>query len=185
VAPLQAAKRKAVRLNNLVADSTWIWQSGPGGLTLDHAVVSFQRFLRPAIRTVRKAPRSYGVLPVAAMGTNFMLALPEQEAFWLGVTVPSTWSGGAWNAAALNTAGKLVDLERISRPGTFVIPGMRRPNGEFEVLCRENVSQIQLVGPAGVAHILVCSPETFARRSHQAPPEPFDPNAAYGGWRLP
>jgi hypothetical protein len=58
-----------------------VWQSDRGGLFIDNAVVSFQRYPCPSDKIVGDAPSSYGALPVAPEGDHHLLPLPDQEAF--------------------------------------------------------------------------------------------------------
>jgi hypothetical protein len=163
----------------------WVWQSDRGGLFIDYAVVSFQRYLCPSDKIVGDAPSSCGALPVAPEGDHYLLPLPDQEAFWVGVILPKEWDRGMLSFAAMHTDGGVVLSEQFTRPGMFVIPGIKRSDGQFDVFCRESVSEFLLAGAGGITRIFVSDPRTFVIRTGQAPPEPFDPNSAFGGWMLP
>lgn len=134
---------------------------------------------------VQRAPSSCGALPIAKVGERFVLALPDQEAFWIGVIIPGDWKHGEWRAAVLNAGGKLIEIERLAHPGIFVIPGLLRPDGGYDVFWRQAVSEIQLIGKSGVARIVVSDPRTYFVCSGQPPPGPLDPDAVFGGFRLP
>ena len=162
----------------------WLWRSGREGLFLEDAVVSFQRYRCPSDKIVREAPSSHGALPVAAEGYHYLLALPTQEAFWVGVIVPKDWRHGTLSFA-MQADGKILVAERFAQPGMFVVPGIKRSDGQFNVFCRESVSELQLAGAGGTKRIIVCDPENFSARTGQAPPEPFNRHAAFGGWLLP
>jgi hypothetical protein len=168
-----------------MVEDGWVWRSAREGLLVHGAVVSFQRYQCPSERIVREAPSSHGALPVAAEGDHFLLALPFQEAFWVGVIVPKDWRRGTLSFAAMQADGKVLVFERFAQPGTFLVPGIPRADSQFDVFCRESVSELQLAGAVGTKHIVVCDPENFSARSGQAPPEPFNPHAAFGGWLLP
>ena len=162
-----------------------VWQSDRGGLFIDYAVVSFQRYLCPSDKIVGDTPSSYGALPVAPEGDHYLLPLPDQEAFWVGVILPKDWDRGTLSFAAMHADGGVLVSEQFARPGMFAIPGIKRSDGQFDVFCRGSVSELQLAGAGGIARILVSDPRTYGVRTGQAPPEAFDPNAAFGGWRLP
>jgi hypothetical protein len=162
-----------------------VWQSDRGGLFIDNAVVSFQRYPCPSDKIVGDAPSSYGALPVAPEGDHHLLPLPDQEAFWVGIILPKDWDRGTLSFVAMHADGGVLVSEQFIRPGMFVIPGIKRPDGQFDVFCRESVSELLLAGAGGITRIVVSDPRTFATRTGQAPPEPFDPNSAFGGWMLP
>jgi hypothetical protein len=163
----------------------WVWRSGREGLFFEDAVVSFQRYQCPSDKIVREAPSSHGALPVAAEGDHYLLPLPSQEAFWAGVIVPKDWRHGTLSFAAMQDDGKVLVAEQFAQPGMFVIPGIKRSDGQFDVFCQGLVSELQLAGVGGAKRIVVCDPENFSARTGQAPPEPFDRHAAFGGWLLP
>jgi hypothetical protein len=124
------------------------------------------------------------VLPVGRGGDGFLLALPNDEAFWIGLVVHAGGRGQLTIAVEL-VDGVAVELGRYQRQGTFVIPGVPRPDGLFDVFCPATISHIRLGGAAEMARIGLAGVEDFVARTGRDPPAPFDPAAAYGGWRLP
>jgi len=85
----------------------------------------------------------------------------------------------------MHADGRVLVSEQFTRPGMFVVTGIKRPDGQFEVFCPESVSELFLTSASGIARVVVCDPQTFVVRTGQAPPEAFDPNATFGGWMLP
>jgi len=162
-----------------------IWQSGRGGLFTDDAVVSFQRYLCPSDKVVADAPSSHGALPVAPAGNHYLLPLPDQEAFWVGIVLPKDWDRGKLQFVAMHADGRVLVSEQFTRPGMFVVPGIKRSDGQFDVFRLESVSELLLTRAGRIARIVICDPRAFVVRTGQAPPETFDPNAVFGGWRLP
>jgi len=162
-----------------------VWQSSRGGLFIDNAVVSFQRYLCPSDKVVGDAPSSHGALPIAPERDHYVLPLPHQEAFWVGILLPNDWDHRTLHFAAMHADGRVLVSEQFTRSGMFVVPGIKRPDGQFEVFCPESVSELFLTSASGIARVVVCDPQTFVVRTGQAPPEAFDPNATFGGWMLP
>lgn len=161
------------------------WQSGRGGLFIDNALASFQRYLCPSNKVVGEAPPSHGALPIAPAGDHFVLPLPDQEAFWVGILLPKDWDHRELHFSAMHVDGRRLVSERFTRPGMFVVTGIKRPDGQSEVFCAESVSELFLTCAGEIARVVVCDPRTFVARTGQAPPETFDPNATFGGWMLP
>jgi hypothetical protein len=172
------------RRANLTTGDRDAWRSGPEGLYSNGAVVSFQRYRRPAENMVRHAPASCGVLPVAREASGFLLALPEHEAFWIGPVIEAG-GGGELNIEVELVDGAVVVLGRYSRSGAFVIPGIPRPDGLFDAFCRATISEVRLGSAAEIARIGLADVREFVARTGHDAPAPFDAGAAYGDWRLP
>jgi hypothetical protein len=162
-----------------------VWQSGRGGLFIDDAVISFQRYQCPSDKFVLEAPSSHGALPIAPEGDHYLLPLPDQEAFWVGIILPKDWNRRKLHFAAMHADGSVLVSEHFTRPGMFVVTGIKRSDGQFDVFRLESVSELLLTSAGGIARVVVCDPRTFVVRTGQPPPETFDPDAAFGGWRLP
>ena len=173
-------------------------------------VLSFQRYELPASGVIDRAPASLGALPVAlSRDGELLLPLAPRECFWIGVTsdaarplslsaaierddgsVTDVLSGAAWNAA---------DPACAEVPGVSRIDGVRRADGNFEPLLRDDGSgsgphdrRLLLVVNA---HDATAAPLTatlefvdyvvFSARCGSAPPAPLDRDAGYKGWLLP
>ncbi len=161
-----------------------VWQIGPEGLSYEGIVVSFQRFRRPAQTTVDKAPASCGVLPVAPGRNSLLLAVPREEAFWIGVLIQVSLSSALEITAELSDH-TMISLARFTRAGAFTIDGIPRPDGQFDIFCADTIRRVLLGFGSGITRIDVASVEEFVAQTGRPPPAPFNANAAYQGWRLP
>jgi len=160
------------------------WRVGPEGLISNDAVISFQRFRRPANGIVQKAPKSCGVLPAGFGRSGLLLAVPRDEAFWIGVLLDASWRGEL--AIGVERIDRtLISLARIGRSGATTIDGMPRPDGGFEVLCSDTILAVQIDNGSVSCRIELTSVEDFVARTGREPPSPFNADAAYQGWRLP
>jgi hypothetical protein len=174
------------RRPNLTTADRNAWRSGPEGLYSNGAVVSFQRYRRPPENMVRLAPASCGVLPVVreASGFGFLLAVPDDEAFWIGPVIEAGGDGELAIAVEL-VDGAVVVVGRYRRSGAFAIPGVPRPDGLFDACCRATISEVRLRSAAGIARIGLADVREFVARTGHDPPARLDAGAAYGDWRLP
>jgi hypothetical protein len=160
------------------------WRIGPEGLISNGAVLSFQRFRRPADGIVHEAPPSCGVLPAGYGRSGLLLAVPRDEAFWIGVLLDASWSGEL--AIAVERIDRtMISLARIGRLGASTIDGIPRHDGRFDVFCSDTILAIQLDNGAVVCRIEITSVEDFVARTGRKPPSSFNAGTAYQGWRLP
>lgn len=176
----------------------------PAGL-----VLSFQRYALPESGVIEVAPASLGALPVGlSRDGELLLPLAPRECFWIGLSADTAhplelalaverddglidvMTGGAWNASA---------AIRARVPGTPVIDGIRRADGAFDPLLRDDGAgqsprgrRLQLwVGEleesAAAAPVLVefVDYAAFSARTGLPAPDPLDPDAGYKGWLLP
>jgi len=160
------------------------WRIAPEGLISNGAVVSFQRFRRPADGIVHQAPSSCGVLPVGFGGGGLWLAVPRDEAFWIGVLLDASWRGEL-EIGVERIDRTLISLARTGRSGASTIDGIPRPDGRVDVFCHDTILAVQLDGGAVVCRIELTSVDDFVARTGRKPPSPFNADAAYQGWRLP
>lgn len=160
------------------------WQIGPEGLLLKDAVVSFQRYRCPAGAIIPKAPSSWGVLPVAAGRKRPLLAVPAGEAFWIGILIDAPRQIELSISVQL-TDGAVVPLAGFAQRGAFWIDGVPRVDGAFDALCRTIASGLILASGSETIHIDLASVEDFVAQTGSEPPVPFNPDAAYRGWKLP
>lgn len=180
-----------------------------GELTLPAGlVVSFQRYALPESGVIEAAPASLGALPVGlSRDRELLLPLAPRECFWIGLSADSAhplelaaalesddgaidvMTGKAWNAST---------AARARVPGTPLIDGIRRADGAFDPLLREDGAarrppgrRLQLwagkPGERAAAPVLVelVDYAAFSARTGLPEPEPLDPDAAYKGWLLP
>ncbi|HQR70916.1 MAG TPA: hypothetical protein PLE54_09965 [Burkholderiaceae bacterium] len=190
------------------AAADWL---GETGLRLPPGVVlSFQRYELPASGVIDRAPASLGALPVAlSRDGELLLPLAPRECFWIGLTsdaaqplslsvaverddgsATDVLSGAPWNAADPACAGV---------PGVSRIDGVRRADGCFEPLLRDDGSGRGRRG-RGLRFIVNARGATaaplsatlefvdyadFSARSGSPPPAPLDRDAGYKGWLLP
>jgi hypothetical protein len=162
-----------------------VWRSDREGLLVGDGVVSFQRYLCPSSKMVLEAPSSYGALPVWPEGDHFLLALPLLEAFWVGVLLPKDWENGTMSIAIVNAGGMVVSVEHFAGPGLFVLPGIKRSDGQFDVFSQSMISALQLDVAGNSKSLVVCDPINFEKRTGKPSAEPLDPHAAFGRWLLP
>jgi hypothetical protein len=189
-------------------DVSWLGDAElrlPAGL-----VLSFQRYELPASRIIERAPPSLGALPVGlSREGELLLPLASRECFWIGLTsdrgqpaslsiglerddgsIVDVLTGAAWDPGA---------AARAPVPGSSLIDGVRRADGSFEALFRDDGSAcgpraqrlhvIVYAGGASVAPVVarleLVDYATFRARSGSVPPAPLDPEAGYKGWLLP
>jgi hypothetical protein len=169
---------------NLTTGDQGGWRSGSEGLHCNGTVVSFQRYRLPPGNVVRHAPASCGVLPVARESDGFLLAQPDDEAFWIGAVIEAG-GGGELVIAVELVDGVVVVLEHYARSGAFVIPGVPRPDGLFDAFCRATIFEVRLGRAEEIVRVGLVDVQQFVARTGHDPPAPFDAGAAYGGWRLP
>ncbi len=158
------------------------WVAAPEGLRFRSLLVSFQRFRRPPGDAIRAVPTSLGALPVAPdrQGAGFLLPLGDEEAFWLGILD----SKAPIEIEATLRDGSVRHVAQAS--GTHAaVAGIPTPEGDYRVLARSNVSALRVIAGGVAAGIELLAPADYSRRSGAPAPEPLDPSAAYGGWRLP
>jgi hypothetical protein len=161
------------------------WTGGPEGLRLGALLVSFQRFARPVGDVVGRAPSSLGALPVAPGPSGFLLPLADDEAFWIGVIVPADPNPGALVLEVVFENGRTAPVTRLEKPGTVFIAGIGRSDGRFEAFCRPCIAGLYVSLGDHRTRVCLTEPTTYAEMSGCPRPEPLDPSAAYGGWRLP
>jgi hypothetical protein len=177
----------------------------PAGLAL-----SFQRYARPESGVIERAPSSLGALPVGlTRDGELVLPLAPRECFWIGIDADvrhPLWlalaleredgapidvlSGSVWNEGA---------ARYVPVPGVTVIDGIRRADGAFDPLVRDDGARSGSQScrlriwlrrapqdeafTAAILHLVDYA--TFAASTGAAPPDPLDPDAGYKGWRLP
>ena len=182
---------------------------GPAELTLPPGLVlSFQRYALPDSGVIEAAPASLGALPVGlSRDGELLLPLAPRECFWIGMRADTAhplelaaamesddgpidvMTGKAWNAST---------AVRARVPGTPVIDGIRRADGAFDPLLREDGAalrprgrRLQLwvgkLGERAAAPVLIelVDYAAFSARTGLPVPEPLDPDAGYKGWLLP
>ena len=173
-------------------------------------MTSFQRYSCPAAGVVEAAPPSLGALRVG-VGARGGLFLPVAgEAFWIGIHVARGSPSLDVAVLAALEDGCAVDTFSGIRPGRgrlptratvppmLVLPGIRRPDGtSWWALTSAPPPD---AGPAcqglvlamwrrnrcvALARIRLVDFAEFTARTGLPPPPPLDPDAGYGGWRLP
>jgi hypothetical protein len=152
------------------------------GLRLSSLLVSFQRFRRPAGDRVLAPPTSLGALPVGKdqQSPAFLLALADDEGFWIGILD----SQNPLEIEAVLADGSTCFVARADG-GTAVIPGIPEPNQSYRVLARSSASALRVRASRELATVELVTPLEYSRRSGSPAPEPLEPSAGYGGWRLP
>lgn len=182
---------------------------GPAELTLPLGLVlSFQRYALPDSGVIEAAPASLGALPVGLSSDGeLLLPLAPRECFWIGLRADTAHPLEL--ATALESDGALIDVMtgeawnastavRARVPGTALIAGIRRADGAFNPLLRDDgVGQrprgrrLQLwvgaIGGRAAAPVPVelVDYAGFRARTGLPAPEPLDPDAGYKGWLLP
>ena len=161
------------------------WTASATGLWLGELRVSFQRFALPADVTVKRAPASLGVLPVAASGNCFLLPLADEEGFWLGVEAPEGAALDLVTVEAIGTDGDRVLAAELRGMRFGLVTGSPLPHDVFRVFSRRWLRELGIAVGAAVAPVYPTDPETFSTLTGQPVPPSLDASAGYGGWRLP
>ena len=175
----------------------------PAGL-----VLSFQRYALPESGVIEAAPASLGALPVGlSRDRELLLPLAPRECFWIGLSADTAqplelaaamesddglidvMTGTAWNAST---------AVRARVPGTSLIDGIRRADGAFDPLLRDDGAgqrprgrRLQLwvgtIGERAVTPVLIelVDYAAFSTRTGLPAPEALDQDAGYKGWLLP
>jgi len=182
---------------------------GHGELTLPVGLVlSFQRYALPDSGVIEAAPASLGALPIGlSRDGELLLPLAPRECFWIGLRADTAHPLEL--AAALESDDALIDVMtgktwnartavRARVPGTPLIDGIRRADGAFDPLLRDDGAgqrlrgrRLQLwvgtIGERAAAPVPVefVDYAAFHARTGLPAPEPMDPDAGYKGWLLP
>ncbi|MGY1709852.1 hypothetical protein ACI8AC_10115 [Geodermatophilus sp. SYSU D00758] len=165
--------------------------------------MSFQRAPYPASGVLDRLPRSWGALPVARAGDGDLLVpVPAGELAWIGLlrdpaapaervsVITLLEPGGPTDALTGRPAGAVAPT-RLLVPPARVVPGVARAGGGWWGLARvaagPGVPACRAVELRAGDRVLVArfvSPEDFRGRTGTGVP-PLDPDAPYGGRRLP
>lgn len=152
-------------------------------------------------------PRAHGLAPLAVAGDGtFLAAVAPGEGVWLGLEPlrperpvgvrVRVLTGDEGAAAPPDSHGSASSVpssprsEHFACPPAQRLPGVavesgRRLFGDVAGAGPLEVVELQVDGPAPVTVALVLlRPDAFERRTGVVP-GPIDPDAAYGGWRLP
>lgn len=163
------------------------WSGGAEGLRRGALLISFQRFARPAEEPPTAAPPpSLGALPVARSGADFLLPVPDGEAFWIGIMSSVARDLDAVVLEAVGADGRTRLPSERPTPELAVVGGIPLAGGRWAPLDRGSLAALELsVGGQGSAIVRLADPASWAAATGQPPPAPLDPDGGYGGWRLP
>jgi hypothetical protein len=165
--------------------------------------VSFQRAPCPGSGVLDRLPPSWGALPVARTGAGDLLVpVPADELVWIGLVRDAAAPAEAVSVVVLLEPGGPTDAltgrpaggappTRLLVPPARAVPGIARATGGWWALARVMAGS---VAPACRAVELragdrlllarLVSPADFRARTGTEIP-PLDPDAPYGGGRLP
>lgn len=160
------------------------WRCGRDGLRFGSLLVSFQRFARSGGEVVERAPQSLGALPVGQGKGSFLLPLAEAEGFWIGVMLAASEPTRV-GLAARRRDGRRSRLVDLVGPQAAVISGMIRTDGRFDIFSRHSLAALDIAVEDSGAQVEVVEPAVYAQLTGQPAPDPLDPAAGFGGWRLP
>ena len=133
---------------------------------------------------MERAPQSLGALPVGQGKGSFLLPLAEAEGFWIGAMLGPSEPTRA-RLAMLSRDGRQSRLAELVGPQTAVIAGMVRSDGRFDVFSRDSLVAVDIAVEDSRARVEVVEPAVYTQVTGEAAPDPLDPAAGYGGWRLP
>ena len=160
------------------------WRCGRDGLRFGSLLVSFQRFAPSAGEVVERAPQSLGALPVGRGKESFLLPLAESEGFWIGAMLgPSAPTRVRLTVQSRD--GKQSRLAELVGPQTAVVAGMIRSDGRFDIFSRRSLAALDIAVADSRARVEMVEPAAYTQVTGQPAPDPLDPAAGYGGWRLP
>jgi len=189
----------------------------PGGLLLPPGLlVSFQRYQCPPDGIITKAPSSLGVLPLGFDDhRNVLLPLGDDEAFWIGFSIPIPVQGFWLAVKALTSNGEERDAigggfwqedqpQAVRLPGTHRLDGLLRGDGCFDSYFRyTSINRRYFLKelhaklydskkqssfnrmPLDSLCLRLVGYASFTRLTGHPPPDPIDPTTGYGGWYLP
>jgi hypothetical protein len=143
-----------------------------GRIRLAEAVVVYlERALTPSQPLPPgTVPSSHGLAPAAVSGPQVVIAsVSPGEVIWLGF---QTADPAAPVTVEVRGEGPDPLEATVQCPPDHLLPHLF---GVGELTIRASGAQVT---------VRVVSPEDFTRATGQAP-DPIDPDAAYGGWRLP
>ena len=133
---------------------------------------------------VERAPQSLGALPIGQGKGSFLLPLAESEAFWIGAMLEASEPTRV-RLAAQSREGRQSRLAELVGPQTAVIAGTIRADGRFDIFSRHSLAALDIAADDSRARVELVEPAVYARVTGQPAPDPLDPAAGYGGWRLP
>ena len=160
------------------------WRCGRDGLRFGSLLVSFQRFAPSAGEVVERAPQSLGALPVGRGKESFLLPLAESEGVWIGAMLEASEPTSV-RLVAQSRDGRQSRLAELVGPQTAVIAGMIRSDGRFDIFSRHSLAALDIAADDSRARVELVEPAVYARVTGQPAPDPLDPAAGFGGWRLP
>ena len=160
------------------------WRCGRDGLRFGSLLVSFQRFARPDGEVVERAPQSLGALPVGRGKGSFLLPLAEAEGFWIWAMLAAAGPSRV-RLAVESRDGRQSRLAELAAPQTAVIAGVIRSDGRFDIFSRHSLAALDITVEDSRARVELVEPAVYTQITGEAAPDPLDPAAGYGGWRLP
>lgn len=159
------------------------WECTREGLRHAQTLVSFQRFPKPAGPLAVEAVRSYGALPPGQVGTEILLPLPDDDAFWIGVILSGEGADGLSLHADL-ADGRRIALSGVRHASLLSIMGFADGDA-LQPFTRPRVTSIGIGIGSDTRSVKIVSPDEFTRLTGRNGPEALPDDSAYKGWRLP
>jgi len=125
-----------------------------------------------------------GALPVGRGKGSFLLPLAEAEGFWIGAMLAASEPTGVWFAVE-SRDGRQSRLAELVGPQTAVLAGMIRSDGRFDIFSRHSLAALDIAVEDSRVRVELVDPAVYTQVTGEAAPDPLDPAAGYGGWRLP
>jgi hypothetical protein len=133
---------------------------------------------------VERAPQSLGALPVGQGKGAFLLPLAEAEGFWIGAMLEASEPIRV-SLAVHRPGGGQTPLAELAGPQRAAIAGLIRSDGRFDIFSRRSLVALDIAVDDSRARVEVVEPAVYTQLTGQPAPDPLDPGAGYGGWRLP
>jgi hypothetical protein len=114
----------------------------------------------------------------------FLLPLAEAEGFWIGAMLEASEPSRARLAAHRPDGGQTLLAELVG-PERAVIAGLIRSDGRFDIFSRRSLVALDIAVDDSRARVELVEPALYTRLTGQPAPDPLDPAAGFGGWRLP
>ena len=159
------------------------WDCTHEGLRHTRALITFQRFPKPAELFAAESVRSYGVLLPEQVGQEIVLPLPDDDAFWIGAMLSDDEADTVALHATLAN-GRRIALSGTRRASLLTIMGFT-DDSVFRPLAHPSVRAIEVLIGSDAVSVQIVTPDRYTELTGRAGPEPLHDDSAYKGWRLP
>jgi hypothetical protein len=113
------------------------------------------------------------------------LAMPREEAFWIGIERPDVRSWRRMTLHFLRTDGTTQAVIAERKGSMALAAGFALADGSYECFTLKTVTEIEAHLGRHRTRIRVVDPQVYTAHTGLPGPAPVDATDGYGGWRLP